>query len=62
VTSIAVASTTKRVQLQNLTFGIAANYMAYANIKLPPVVSTSNPIGPLVNITAYNVGNYAAGE
>jgi hypothetical protein len=63
ITSIAVANTTKRIQLQNITFGIAANYTAYlANVRLPAPLSTTNPIGALVNITAYNVGNYAAGE
>jgi hypothetical protein len=63
ITSISVASTTKRIQLQNITFGIAANYTAYlANVRLPPPLPTTNPIGALVNITAYNVGNYAAGE
>jgi Pectate lyase superfamily protein len=63
ITSISVANTTKRIQLQNVTFGIAANYTAYlANVRLPLPLSTTNPIGALVNITAYNVGNYAAAE
>jgi Pectate lyase superfamily protein len=63
ITSIAVANTTKRVQLQNITFGIAANYGAYlTNVRLPLPLSTTNPIGALVNITAFNVGNYGAAE
>jgi hypothetical protein len=63
ITSIAVANTTKRIQLQNITFGVAANYGAYlTNVRLPLPLSSTNPIGTLLNITALNVGNYGAAE
>jgi hypothetical protein len=66
IDSITVASSTKRIVLQNITFGLASG--AYSNVNLPPVTvippgSPTDPFpGPITNITANNVGNYAAGE
>ncbi len=70
---VTVAASTKRIQLQNITFGVGgANYCAFANVNLPavnpalPYGSTAygpnNPFpGPIANITAVNVGDYCAG-
>jgi hypothetical protein len=66
IDSLNVAKTTKRIVLQNITFGLASG--AYSNVALPPVTvilpgSPTDPFpGPITNITADNVGNYAAGQ
>jgi len=66
IDSINVASSTKRIVLQNITSGLAGG--PYTNVNLPtvnviPAGSATDPYpGPITNITANNVGNYAAGE
>jgi len=72
ISSIVVASSIKRIQLQNITFGLGGNYCTFANVNLPavnPVLNfgstaygPNNPFpGPIANITAMNIGNYCAG-
>ena len=70
---VTVAASTKRIQLQNITFGVAGpSYCAFANVSLPAVnpalpygsipYGPNNPFpGPIANITAVNVGDYCAG-
>ena len=66
VDSIFVGPKTKRIVLQNITSGLAGG--PFANVSLPsvsviPAGSPTDPYpGPITNITANNVGNYAAGE
>lgn len=70
---VTVAASTKRIQLQNITFGVAGpSYCAFANVNLPAVnpalpygsiaYGPNNPFpGAIANITALNVGDYCAG-
>jgi Pectate lyase superfamily protein len=60
IDSLTVDSTTKRIVLQNITFGLENG--AYSSINLPPVVNQTGPVGPIANITADNVGDYAGGQ
>ena len=72
ISSIVVAASTKRIQLQNITFGLGGSYCPFANVNLPVVnpmlpygsiaYGPNNPFpGPIANITAMNIGNYCAG-
>jgi hypothetical protein len=66
IDSISVASSTKRIVLQNITSGLQGG--PFSNLSLPavnviPAFSPTDPYpGPITNITANNLGNYAAGE
>jgi hypothetical protein len=69
ISSLAAASTTKRIMLQNVTFGTpGGNYCANAILNVPAAVSNQILIGnnavvdPITNITAANVGNYCGGQ
>jgi hypothetical protein len=69
ISSLAETSTTKRIMLQNVTFGTpGGNYCANAILNVPAAVSNSILIGnnavldPITNITAANVGNYCGGQ
>jgi hypothetical protein len=67
IDSITVAYTTKRIVLQNITFGLASGAYSSVSLTLPPTIippnSPTNPFPePIATITAANVGNYAAGE
>lgn len=69
ISSLAVNMSTKRVILQNITFGTPGGaYCANANLNVPPVVSVTTSIGTnltpdaITNITATNVGNYCGGQ
>lgn len=72
ISSIVVSASTKRIQLQNITFGLGGSYCPFANVNLPAVnpalpygsiaYGPNNPFpGPIANITAMNIGNYCAG-
>jgi hypothetical protein len=69
VASLGVASTAKRIMLQNITFGTPGGiYCANAILNVPVTVSNTIAIGsngvldPITNITAINVGNYCGGQ
>jgi Pectate lyase superfamily protein len=71
VSIVNVDPSTKRIVLQNLTFGIAGSaYCAFSNINVPVGATTFNPsylaslgpLGTIANITASNVGDYCGGQ
>jgi len=73
ISSLGAASTTKRIMLQNITFGLlgslnGVNYCANSILNVPAAVSNTTVIGssgvldPITNITAVNVGNYCGGQ